>query len=133
MIRLIIATLLMATATMARAGDCYYYWTHQCVEVIDASQRQLQQNILISPSINYLQSDGQSCEAAAEARQQPLMERVLSAFNERAQKIRACDAPLASVTLRVFDSPRKATWYFDRTIRPSENKNVVTVDNLPPL
>ena len=43
MIRVLLVFLIMGCAAVARAQDCYYYWVHQCIEVVDASQRQLQQ------------------------------------------------------------------------------------------
>lgn len=130
-LRLLFGTLLLCTTALARASDCYYYWTHQCVEVIDASKRQLRQSVLISPSVNYLHSDEASCEITAEARQHPLMAQLLEAFNASAGKIRGCDTPLTDITLKVFDNPQKATWHYDRAIRPSESKTVIPVDNLP--
>lgn len=133
MARLLIATLLLFSTALAWAGDCYYFWTHQCVEVIDASKRQLRQSILISPSVNYFNSGEHSCEAAAEAQQSAVMAPLLEAFNAHADKIRACDAPLNKVQLRVFDKPQKATWHYNRNTRTSDSKTAITVDNLPLL
>ena len=133
MIRGLIAALLLASSAQALSDDCYYYWTHQCVEVVDASKRQLRQSVLVSPAINYLNSNEQSCKQAATARHQAVMTSLLSAFNGEAEKIKACDAPLSDVSLRVYDNPQKATWHYNRTTRDTDNKTVIRVDNLPLL
>lgn len=133
MIRMLAGTLILMSATVARAEDCYYYWTHQCVEVIDASKRQLQQSVLISPSINYFHSAEQHCDASAAERQRTVMAPLLEAFNATAEKIKACNAPLSEVTLRAFNNPQKATWHYNRSIRATDSKTVIAVDNLPLL
>jgi hypothetical protein len=71
MIRGLIICLIMCCAAGARAQDCYYYWVHQCIEVVDASQRQLKQFVLISPAVNYLQAEGQQCSDAVAEPIQP--------------------------------------------------------------
>ncbi|MCK0153567.1 hypothetical protein MWU49_07630 [Alcanivorax sp. S6407] len=131
MIRLILGGLVLLFSTATRASDCYYYWSHQCVEIIDASKRQLQQTLLISPSVNYFNSGTLECHAAATQRQETLMVQLLEAFNATAGNFKACDTPLDSVSLRVFSEPGKATWHYNRTRRPGDSKTLVTVDNLP--
>lgn len=133
MFRLLVGMLILLCTAMARAEDCYYYWTHQCVEVIDASKRQLRQSILVAPSINYFNSGESRCDEAAENRQQSVVSQLLAAFNAKAEKIRACDAPLDKVSLRVFNNPQKATWHYNRSLRDSDSKTVIPVDNLPLL
>ena len=130
-LRLFVTLLVMAPLAIARAGDCYYYWSHQCVEVLDASKRQLRQTVLMSPSINYFNSGAQSCDTAANSRQEPVAAKLLEAFNSTAEKVRACNAPLSQVSLRVFENPQKATWHYNRATRTADNKSVLTVDNLP--
>lgn len=133
MTRLLIGFSILLFSALARAGDCYYYWTHQCVEVLDASKRQLRQSVLISPSVNYFNSGAESCDASASNREQNSLPQLLEAFNAHAARIRACNAPLEQVSLKVFDDPRKATWYFNRTTRSTDSKTVIMVDNLPLL
>lgn len=133
MIRLLVGMLILVSTSLARAEDCYYFWTHQCVEVIDASKRQLQQSVLISPSINYFSSAQQSCDAGAAERQNTVKAQLLEAFNAGAAKIRACDTPLSEVSLRVFNNPQKATWHYNRAIRATDSKTVIRLDNLPLL
>ncbi len=127
----IIGLLILVSGGLARASDCYYYWTQQCVEVIDASKRQLRQSVLISPSINYFNSGEQQCESAAETRQATLMAPLLEAFNATASTIRGCNPPLEEVSLRLFEQPAKAAWHYNRAQRAANNKTIIPVDNLP--
>ena len=133
MMRILVGALILMSAAVARAEDCYYFWTHQCVEVIDASKRQLKQSVLISPSINYFHSPEQSCDTSATERQDSVMAPLLEAFNAKADKIKACSAPLSEVSMRVFNNPQKATWHYNRSTRATDSKTVITVDNLPLL
>ena len=41
MIRGLILCLIMLSAAAARAQDCYYYWVHQCIEVVAVSYTHL--------------------------------------------------------------------------------------------
>ena len=131
--RLLIGFAILLFSALARAGDCYYYWTHQCVEVLDASKRQLRQTVLISPSINYFNSGAETCSTSASSREQTSIGQLIEAFNTKADKIRACNAPLQQVSLKVFDNPQKATWHYNRATRNTDSKIVIMVDNLPLL
>ena len=110
------------------------YWVHQCIEVVDASQRQLKQFVLISPAVNYLSVDeGSQCSAAVSRQQAPLNPQLLAAFNDAASRIEACAAPLSELSARAFDKPHKATWHYNRSRKVSPQKVVITVENAPIL
>ncbi len=134
MIRGLILCLIMLSSAAARAQDCYYYWVHQCIEVVDASQRQLKQFVLISPAVNYLSVDeGSQCSAAVSRQQAPLNPQLLAAFNAAANRIDACETPLSELSARAFDKPHKATWHYNRSRKASPQKVVITVENAPIL
>lgn len=133
MIRGLIACLIMCCAAGARAQDCYYYWVHQCIEVVDASQRQLKQFVLISPAVNYLQAEGQQCSDAVAERQQPINAELLTRFNQAAEKISACQAPVTELPARVYDKPHQATWHYNRSRKASVQKTVIPLEGLPVL
>ena len=132
-LRLLLTTLLLGFAPLARAADCYYYWVHQCLNVIDASQRKIEQFVLISPAVNYLNSGDKQCTDAVSERQQQLQEALLAPFNKAASKIEACDTPLTDIPARVYDNPQKATWHYSRSRRESPGKTIVPLADLPAL
>ena len=133
MIRTLLVLLIMAAAIVARAQDCYYYWVHQCVEVIDASQRQLQQYVLISPAVNYLPAKDGQCQDAVAQQQEAVNAALLAAFNQEAEKIDACQTPITELPARAYTQPHKATWHYNRSRKPNPNKTVIPVGNLPVL
>lgn len=133
MMRGLLACLIMCCATGARAQDCYYYWVHQCIEVIDASQRQLQQYVLISSAVNYLQAEDQQCSEAVAQRQIAVSAQLLEAFNQAAEDISACQAPLSGLSARVYDKPHQATWHYNRSRKASPQKTVIPLEGLPVL
>lgn len=133
MIRGLIACLIMGCAAGAWAQDCYYYWVHQCIEVVDASQRQLKQFVLISPAVNYLQAEGQQCSDAVAERQQPINAELLARFNQAAEKINACQVAVTELPARVYDKPHQATWHYNRSRKASAQKTVIPLEGLPVL
>lgn len=134
MIRVLLVFLIMGCAAVARAQDCYYYWVHQCIEVVDASQRQLQQYVLISPAVNYLQADeGQQCSEAVRLRQTPIATELLARFNQAASKISACQTPITELPARIYDKPHQATWHYNRSRKSTPRKTVIPLADLPVL
>jgi len=133
MIRGLLVCLIMTCAAIARAQDCYYYWVHQCIEVVDASQRQLQQYVLISPAVNYLQTQGQQCSDAVSERQQVISAELLARFNQAASEISACQIPISELPARVYDKPHQATWHYNRSRKASQQKTVIPLEGLPIL
>ena len=133
MIRGLLVCLIMTCAAIARAQDCYYYWVHQCIEVVDASQRQLQQYVLISPAVNYLQTQGQQCSDAVSERQQVISAELLARFNQAASEISACQIPVSELPARVYDKPHQATWHYNRSRKASPQKIVIPLADLPVL
>jgi hypothetical protein len=133
MIRGLLVCLIMTCAAIARAQDCYYYWVHQCIEVVDASQRQLQQYVLISPAVNYLQTQGQQCSDAVSERQQAISAELLARFNQAASEISACQIPVSELSARVYDKPHQATWHYNRSRKASQQKTVIPLEGLPIL
>ncbi len=133
MIRGLLTCLIMCCASGLRAQDCYYYWVHQCIEVIDASQRQLQQYVLISSAVNYLHAEEQQCSEAVVERQEAVSEQLLAAFNLAAEEISACQTPLTELPARVYDKPHLATWHYNRSRKASPQKTVIPLEGLPVL
>lgn len=133
MIRGLIVGLLLGTCAQAQAQDCYYFWVQQCINVIDASQRELDQYVLISPSINYLHSESDSCPTAVAEAQRPADAQLLAAFNQAAAKLDACQTPFSEIPVRVYDQPGKATWHYNRSRKAAAQKTVIVVEGLPIL
>ncbi|MED5388090.1 MAG: hypothetical protein VX793_04505 [Pseudomonadota bacterium] len=133
MIRGLLVILIMGCAAIARAQDCYYYWVHQCIDVIDASQRQLKQYVLISPAVNYLQADNLHCNDAVSQRQASVAPQLLDVFNQAAADIPACQAPINELPARVYDKPHQATWHYNRSRKASPQKTVIPLEGLPIL
>ena len=130
---LLLAGFLLGGTNPAEADDCYYYWVHQCLNVIDASQRKIEQYVLVSPSVNYLNSGNLRCAEAVAQRQHDVHDALLTAFNGAAGNIDACDTPLTEIPVRVYDNPQKATWHYGRSLRESPGKTIVPLADLPAL
>lgn len=129
---LFIVLLLLAPAA-SWAQDCYFFWVHQCIDVIDASKRHLQQHVLISPQIYHLTAEQGLCSSAVAEQQSLINEQVLAAFSTHSAKIKACDNPLTTLPARSFSSMQKAQWHYNRARQGRANKQIIVVENLPNL
>ena len=129
---LVFALLLLAPAANW-AQDCYFFWVHQCIEVIDASKRQLRQYALVSPQIYHLSTSSNSCTSAVTEQQSAANDALLAAFSASAAKISACQGDITALPARAFSSMSKAQWHYNRARKPGPNKLIVVVENLPSL
>ncbi|EKF76098.1 hypothetical protein A11A3_01350 [Alcanivorax hongdengensis A-11-3] len=134
MIRPLLIAWLACLSLPAFSDDCYYYWVAQCIDVTDASQREFQQTVLISPAVNYLNSaEGQQCSEAVAQKQAPVNAELLQTFNQAASRGKACTQPITELQAKVYNQPGKASWHYQHSKKERPHKTVIMVSGTPVL
>ena len=125
---------LLAASALVRADHCQYFWLYQCIQVVDAQQRQIEQVLLLPDRLQqFPRAAEDSCQDQAEQRMSAIAEQLHRRFDQAARDYPQCQTPIGAISLRSHDDHQRVERQWQRALRPSAQKTLVQIEGLPAL
>ena len=128
----VLTSLLVLGPCLARADQCYYFWTSDCFEIRDAASRDITHHVLLSRQAYDAGAaePGQCPAIVASQLDDEHRARVLKRFNKVLGKLDGC-AKLSDLAPRVFADGASATAEWRRLQTERTFKETHIIKRLP--